>query len=109
MKIGNPLDLVRTGAPAAGAGSPDTAKAKAKAKAPAVMAEPARDGSSAKVKLSGGLATLKGTADADGAFDAKRVEQLKAAIGNGSFKVDAEAVASKVIASNIEALNRSKH
>jgi negative regulator of flagellin synthesis FlgM len=107
VKIGNPFDLTRTGAPAAGAGSPDAAKAKAKATAG--LTEPARDGGSAKVKLSGGLAALKGTADVNGAFDAKRVEQLKAAIADSSFKVNAETVANKVIASNLEALNRSAH
>jgi len=77
VKIGNPSDLVRTGAPAAGSGSPDAAKAKARG--PTAPPEPARDGSSAKVKLSGGLATLKASADVDATFDAKRVAQLKAA------------------------------
>ena len=104
MKIGNPLDLFRTGAPAGRTGASDTEKAKAHAPASA----PAANGHSATVKLSGGLATLGATADSDGAFDAKRVAQLQGAIANGTFRVDSGVVADKVISSNLEALTRSK-
>jgi negative regulator of flagellin synthesis FlgM len=107
VKIGNPLDLTRTGTPTTGGAAPDAAKARAGA--PAAPTEPAKDSSSARVKLSGGLAKLKATADVDGAFDARRVAELKAAIADGSFKVDADVVATKVIASNLEALTRSAH
>jgi negative regulator of flagellin synthesis FlgM len=66
------------------------------------------DEGSATVKLSGALATLKAGMNADEAFDAKRVEQVRAAIADGSFKVNAKVVADKVIASNLEALARAK-
>lgn len=103
MKLGNPLELLRSGAPAGRAASSDADKAKATA----TPSQPAKGEGSATVKLSGGLATLKATADAEGVFDVKRVEQLKAAITGGSFRVDAEVVANKVISSNLEALTRS--
>lgn len=103
MKIGNPLDLIRTGQPS---GGPAAAADKAKAESTATQA-PA-NGSSSSVKVSSGLATLTAETQDSDAFDAKRVEQLKAAIADGSFKVNAEAVADKVISSNLEALARSK-
>lgn len=103
MKIGNPLDLFRSGAPAGSAVSTDAEKAKSTT-APLSSAK-ALD--SATVKLSGGLDQLKADLNADDAFDAKRVEQLKAAIADGSFKVNADVVANKLIASNLEALSRA--
>lgn len=104
MKIGNPLELLRSGMPAGGV-TPSEAD---KGKSPVSGADPVAAAGSATVKLSGGLASLKTDANADAAFDAKRVEQLKAAIADGSFKVNAEAVADKVIASNLEALTRGR-
>ncbi len=103
MKIGNPLELYRSGAPATGAAAPDTDKLKATVN-PSLSA---KTEDSATVKLSGGLGTLRGGSNADEAFNAKRVEQLKAAITGGTFQVNAEVVADKVIASNLEALTRS--
>jgi negative regulator of flagellin synthesis FlgM len=57
---------------------------------------------STQVKLSAG-ADLK-AAGSDGDFDAQRVESLKAAIAGGTFKVNPEVVADKLIASNVDAL-----
>jgi negative regulator of flagellin synthesis FlgM len=104
VKIGNPLDLFRTGASTTGAAAPDADKAGAVA----APAQPATVPGSATVKLSGGLARLKASGTAEDAFDAGRVDQLKAAIADGSFKVNADTVAGKVISSNLEALTRSK-
>ena len=41
-----------------------------------------------------------------GEFDAKKVEQVRAAIAEGRFKVNAEAVADKLLASVGELLGR---
>jgi negative regulator of flagellin synthesis FlgM len=101
VKVGNPLEIFRTGAPAGGAAAPDADKTAAP------PSQPAKNEGSATVKLSSGLATLKANVSADGAFDANRVEQLRAPIANGSFRVNAEVVATRVIASNLEALTRS--
>lgn len=103
MKIGNPSELYRTGASAAGASTIDAEKART----PVVSGESASVESSASVKLSGSLEALKAHMGPDGAFDSKRVEQIKAAIADGSFKVNANVVADKVISSNLEALARS--
>ncbi|MBL0124604.1 MAG: flagellar biosynthesis anti-sigma factor FlgM [Betaproteobacteria bacterium] len=104
MKIGNPLELFRSGTPPGGAASTEADKAKAIA----TPAQPLKGETSATVTLSGGLSTLGVDTTSDGAFDAKRVEEVKALIAEGSFKVDAEVVANKVISSNLEALLRGK-
>jgi negative regulator of flagellin synthesis FlgM len=103
VKIGNPSELFRSGSPAGGAAPTDADKAKVSVSA----LKPVDADTSARVKLSGGLDTLKADLNADAAFDTKRVEELKAAIADGSFKVDASIVADKVISSNLEALTRS--
>ena len=104
MRIGNPLDLYRTGTAAGGAASSEADKAKSSL----TTSVPTKTESSATVKLSAGLHTLSTDLNADGAFDAKRVERLKAAIADGSFKVNTQIVADKVIASNLDALTRAK-
>jgi negative regulator of flagellin synthesis FlgM len=104
VQINNPIDLTRSGKPSGGAVSADAEKAKAAAPAP----KPAKTDDSATVKLSGGLDKIKDVIGATDAFDAKRVEELKAAINDGSFKVNAGVVADKLISSNLEALSRSK-
>ncbi|MEQ1516079.1 MAG: flagellar biosynthesis anti-sigma factor FlgM [Usitatibacteraceae bacterium] len=104
MRIGNPSDLYRTGAPSGGAAPVDADKTKASAS----PAQSSTAQGSATVSLSGGLGTLKADLDGDEAFDANRVATLKAAVDGGTFKVNAEAVADKLIASNVEALTRAK-
>lgn len=104
MKIGNPTELLRTTATAGGAAASDADKAKGSAS----VSQLTRGSGSATVKLSGDLAKMKANATTDGAFDAERVERLKAPIANGTFGVNVEIVADKVIASNLEALMRSK-
>lgn len=104
MKIGNPLDLIRTGQPANGSA---TDKAKAETRVSPAASDPAGSGS-ASVKISSGLADLAAEMKDSDVFDSKRVAQLKAAIANGRFKVDTQAVADKLVASNLEALARSK-
>ncbi len=56
---------------------------------------------SAKVRLSSTVADLTRT---DGAFDVAKVERISAAIRNGEFTVDADAIADKLIANARELL-----
>ena len=88
------------------------ARQQAKAAAPAPAAEAAAQGASrtaagVPVTLS---ATVRG-ADASRSsadFDAGKVKAVKAAIENGTFKVNAEAVADKLLANAEETLSRSR-
>ncbi len=65
---------------------------------------PAVGQASDKVSLSGSGRVLAGAADAP--IDLAKVEQVRAAIADGSFKVDAERIADSVISSNRELLHR---
>ncbi len=56
------------------------------------------------VRISDASRSLAGTSDASAPFDAKRVEQIKAAISSGQFKVNPEAIAGKVIDSATQLL-----
>ncbi len=49
------------------------------------------------VNISDASRSLSATSDSTAPFDAKRVEQIKAAISSGQFKVNPEAIANKVI------------
>jgi negative regulator of flagellin synthesis FlgM len=66
----------------------------------------ARPEPSAKVELSP-AASLISKAETDGSFDAQKVDRLAAAIRNGSFQVDADAIADKLIAQAQEMLGRT--
>lgn len=90
MKIGNPLDK------AIGAG------ATARTDGATTTSTPGKTGSldggvasSAKVTLSSAATGLLTGADSD--FDADKVSSVKQAIDNGSYKVDAEVIADKLI------------
>ena len=75
----------------------------ATAPATTAPATPAAPDASATVKLSSTASTLlSGGVDAD--FDADKVAQVSQAIADGSFKVDAEAIADKLIANAQELL-----
>ena len=56
--------------------------------------------------LSSQLAALENRAAADGAFDASRVDAIKAAMSEGRFKVNPEAVADKLLDSVRELLRK---
>ena len=89
MKIG-PLDSKTPVAPA-------SAERKGVNNGHGSQAAAAQPEPSAKVELSA-AASLLARAEADGGFDAQKVERLAAAIRDGSFRVDAEAIADKLIA-----------
>ena len=104
MKIGQPADkpaLTPAGTARTGAGdSPKTQPAQAAA----VEGE-----ASAKVVISDAAAALLAAAPAKGDFDADKVDRISKAIADGSFKVNHEAVADKLIANAKELLNKYSH
>jgi len=102
MKIGHPADKPATVAPT---GAADVAKA-TPGSAAAVVVAPAPD-ASAKVELSSTAASLlSGGSSAE--FDANKVAQMSDAIAGGTFKVNPEAIADKLIANAQELLTKVK-
>jgi len=97
MKIGNSADKrnVAQAEAAATAKSNDAGKAQASSAA----ADP-----SAKVELSSAATLLSGNDTAT--FDADKVAQISQAIADGSFKVNAEVIADKLIANAQELLGK---
>ena len=99
MKIGNPADK-RSVIPA------ETTPAKPKDEAAKAAASPgAATDASAKVQLSDAAATLLSGADA-AEFDSAKVERISQAIADGSYKVNAELIADKLIANAQEVLGK---
>lgn len=62
---------------------------------------------SATVSLSGAAkALLDGVDPADGSFDAQKVEQVRQAIADGRYQVNADVIADKLLANAQEILGR---
>ena len=103
MKIGHPADKPA----AAAAGAPAAADAAKAGQAQGAAASAAAADPSATVALSSTAATLlSGGASAE--FDAEKVARMSEAIASGSFKVNAEAIADKLIANAQELLVKVK-
>jgi len=101
MKIGHPADKPM---PAPAAGTPAApADAGAKASAGAQPAGAATVDASATVALSSTASTLL-SGGASGEFDADKVARISAQLADGSFKVNPEAIADKLIANAQELL-----
>ena len=103
MKIGSPADKppvapLTTGRAASGEASQKTPPV------PAVDAE-----ASAQVELSSAARMLSGVGASTPEFDAEKVARISQAIADGSFKIDAAAVADKLIANAQELLGKSSH
>ena len=98
MKIGNHADKhASAAAPAAGQAAPGQAPA-ANASAIPVTAD-----ASAKIELSSAASTLLASGTS-AEFDAEKVARISKAIEGGSFKINPEVIADKLIANAHEAL-----
>ena len=90
-----------------------TGRAK-QAKSPAPAAEGVAKGAAAAsgprvpVTLSGSARALEQPGRTSSEFDAKRVSEVRAAIGNGTFKVNAEVIADKMLSGAQEIFSRSR-
>jgi negative regulator of flagellin synthesis FlgM len=89
MKIGKPIDN------AVGGVSPRTEGASSAKSSGKTSSASGSSGESAKVTLSTAASGLMG---ADGDFDVQKVSSVKQAIDDGSYKVDPEVIADKLIA-----------
>jgi len=99
MKIGNPADKRNLG-------PVETTPAKAKEETASAQATGAGGADpSAKVQLSDTAATLLSRPEA-AEFDAAKVERISQAIADGSYKINAEAIADKLIANAQEVLGK---
>ncbi|MFZ5520268.1 MAG: flagellar biosynthesis anti-sigma factor FlgM [Pseudomonadota bacterium] len=59
-----------------------------------------------KVSLSSTASSLMSTSSADPAFDAEKVERIKQSIADGSYQVNPEAIADKLISNAQEVLSK---
>ncbi|MEO6363807.1 MAG: flagellar biosynthesis anti-sigma factor FlgM [Caldimonas sp.] len=102
MKIGPPADKPL---PPAAAGTPAQAAEAGKPAAAGLAATPHPPGASAKVELSSTAATLlAGGTSAE--FDADKVARTADAIANGTYRINADAIADKLIANAQELLTQ---
>ena len=103
MKIGNPGDTSAAAALAqTRAATPDAAGKAATATSNGEVE------AGTQVALSSTAATLRsGSADAAGDFDAAKVNRISQAIADGSFKINPEAIADKLIANAQELLSKA--
>jgi negative regulator of flagellin synthesis FlgM len=105
MKIGNPEAAVGVGAVRA----QDTAQknaAETKAAGASAGNAGAEADASAQVQLSAAASSLLGAAPAEADFDADKVARISQAIDNGSYKVNAEVIADRLIANAQELLGK---
>ena len=106
MKIGNPADKTAPLPPAATPPSAAPPAADAAKAQQATAAIPASADASAKIELSSTAATLlSGNSTAE--FDAEKVARVSKAIDEGSFKINPEVIADKLIANAQELLSKS--
>lgn len=104
MKIGNPAD--KPAPPPVGNGSTaPAANAATSATAPSAGAIPAQADASAKIQLSNTAATLL-TSGATAEFDTEKVARISKAIDDGTFKINPEAIADKLISNAQELLSK---
>ena len=107
MKIGQQPELPGALAQAA----PAKQQAKAAAQAAGGLAASASSAAAAAgvpVTLSSAAKALEQTSRNQGDFDAGKVKAVRSAIESGTFKVDAEVVADKMLANTQELIARAK-
>jgi negative regulator of flagellin synthesis FlgM len=101
MKIGHPADQPPPAAVTNGHASTNSVAHAAQARSGAPVATDA----SAKIELSSAAETLL-TAPASPEFDAQKVASISKAIAEGTFKINPEAIADKLIANAQELLTK---
>lgn len=104
MKIGNPADKPAPAAVGNGT-SAAASNAATSASAPTAGAIPAQADASAKIELSNTAATLL-TSGATAEFDAEKVARISKAIDDGTFRINPEAIADKLISNAQELLGK---
>lgn len=104
MKIGHPADKPL---PAPAAGTPAAPAEAAKATAGVHATGAAQVDASATVALSSTASTLL-SGGASGEFDAEKVARIAGQVADGSFKINPEAIADKLIANAQELLTKVK-
>jgi negative regulator of flagellin synthesis FlgM len=103
MKIGNPAErLAGTAGTASAAGVRNAGEAAGQAKGAQRTGGDA--GGSATVQLSSAASAL--LEGAEGGFDAAKVQRVRDAIADGTYTINAEAIADKLIANAQELLGR---
>ena len=108
MKIGNPADKPAPTAVAHGGGVPNShASAAGLAHAAGTRADTRADPTpaSATIELSNTASTLL-TGGATAEFDAEKVARISQAIKDGSFRINPEAIADKLISNAQELLSK---
>ena len=103
MKIGNPTGPAPTAAPATeqAAGATGVSRPANEQSTTAVAAS----SEGAQVRLSSTATTMRAGSNAASAhFDAEKVQRITQAIADGSFRIDARAIADKLIANAEEVL-----
>ena len=105
MKIGQPADKPAL----TPAGTPRTAAGDAPKVQPQQAGAPEGEASTKVVLSDAAAALLAAAPSANGDFDAQKVDRIGKAIADGSFKVNHEAVADKLIANARELLNKYSH
>jgi negative regulator of flagellin synthesis FlgM len=111
MKIGQKPDIPPAIAPqatAAGAGATSSSSSATASAAAATAAaqQPKAPAPGVPVTVSS-LARSLEESNLTGTFDAKKVESVRTAINNGSYKVDAEAIADKLLSNARQVLRKS--
>ena len=105
MKIGNPTGPAPTAAPATEQSAGASGVSRPAGEQRMNVSGAAAAGKSAQVELSNTATTmLAGSTAASADFDAEKVQRIAQAIATGSFKIDAGAIADKLIANAEEVL-----
>jgi negative regulator of flagellin synthesis FlgM len=105
MKIGNPADKPPPAAVTNGHASANGVAHAGAARSGAAKTHAAD--ASATIELSNTAATLL-TSGATAEFDAEKVSRISKAIGDGTFKVNPEAIADKLISNAAELLGKAR-
>lgn len=99
MKIGNPADKRNVAANEKASAAKATAEAAKQAGVASAGTDP-----SAKVELSSAASLMANPSAAD--FDAEKVQRISQAIADGSYQINAEVIADKLIANAQELLGK---